>query len=256
MILYFSGTGNSKYAAQRIADALGEPLLNMNERIKANDTSPAQTGERLIIVTPTYAWRIPRIVRDWLLTTELRGAERAWFVMTCGSEIGGAGKYSAAVCQAKGLAYMGTAQIVMPENYIAMFNAPQAEEARKIVEKAEPDIDRAIAAIRAGQPLAPTRKTLYDRFMSRLVNPVFYPLFVKSDLFTVSSACTGCGQCAKRCPLNSITLTDGRPVWGKDCTHCMACICCCPAEALEYGTKSLGKPRYHFEALGISQSRP
>ena len=26
MILYFSGTGNSKYAARRIADALGEPL--------------------------------------------------------------------------------------------------------------------------------------------------------------------------------------------------------------------------------------
>ena len=23
----------------------------------------------------------------------------------------------------------------------------------------------------------------------------------------------------------------------------------CPAEAIEYGKKSLGKPRYHFEAL-------
>ena len=46
-----------------------------------------------------------------------------------------------------------------------------------------------------------------------------------------------------------ITLQTGKPVWGQDCTHCMACICYCPAEAIEYGKKSLGKPRYHFEAL-------
>ena len=38
MILYFSGTGNSKYAARRIADALGEPLLSLNDRIKSGDT--------------------------------------------------------------------------------------------------------------------------------------------------------------------------------------------------------------------------
>ena len=35
MILYFSGTGNSGYAARRIAGGLGEPLLCLNDRIKA-----------------------------------------------------------------------------------------------------------------------------------------------------------------------------------------------------------------------------
>ena len=74
MILYFSGTGNSKYVAKRIADALGDALVNLNDRIKASDTSSVETGERVIIVTPTYAWRIPRVVRDWLLKTELHGA--------------------------------------------------------------------------------------------------------------------------------------------------------------------------------------
>ena len=87
MILYFSGTGNSGYAARRIADGLGEPLLCLNDRIKAGDTAPVETGERLVIVTPTYAWRIPRIVEDWLLHTELTGAKRAWFVMTCGHPV-------------------------------------------------------------------------------------------------------------------------------------------------------------------------
>jgi len=221
----------------------------MNDRIKSSDTSPIETGERLIVVTPTYAWRIPRVVRDWLLKTELQGAKRAWFVMTCGGEIGNADKYNRKLCMEKELTCMGTAQIVMPENYIAMFSAPQADAARKIVAKAEPDIDQAIAAIQSSQPFAPTRSNPYDRFMSGPVNPIFYKFCVKADAFTASDACIGCGQCAKRCPMNNVTIKGGKPVWGKNCTHCMACICYCPVSAIEYGKKSVGLPRYHFEAL-------
>ena len=249
MILYFSGTGNSKYVAKRIADALGDEILNLNDRIKASDTSLVETGERVIIVTPTYAWRIPRVVRDWLRKTELRGAKQVWFVMTCGSEIGNADKYNRELCTEKRLSCMGTAQIVMPENYIAMFSAPQADEAREIVAKTEPNIDCVIASIQSNQPFAPTRNNLYDRFMSGPVNLIFYKFCVKADAFTVSDTCIGCGQCAKRCPMNNVTLKDGKPVWGKNCTHCMACICYCPVSAIEYGKKSVGQPRYHFEAL-------
>lgn len=196
MVLYFSGTGNSRYAAQRIADALGGQLLSMNDRIKAGDASPLKTDERLVIVTPTYAWRIPRLVEDWLRRTEFPGAAQAWFVMTCGGEIGNAAQYNHALCQEKQLTDMGTAQIVMPENYIAMFNAPRAEEARQIVAKAEPDIDRAASAIAAGQAFPAPRNNLYDRFMSGPVNPIFYTIFVKARAFTAGDACTGCGQCA------------------------------------------------------------
>ena len=249
MIFYFSGTGNSNYVAKRIADALGDEIVNLNDRIKSSDTSPVETGERLIVVTPTYAWRIPRVVCDWLRKTELRGAKRSWFVMTCGSEIGNADKYNREFCTEKSVACMGTVQIVMPENYIAMFSAPQADKARQIVAQAEPSIDRAIAAIQINQSFAPTRNNLYDRFMSGPVNPIFYKFFVKADAFTVSDTCIGCGQCAKRCPMNNVTLEDGKPIWGKACTHCMACICYCPVSAIEYGKKSVGQPRYHFEVL-------
>jgi flavodoxin/NAD-dependent dihydropyrimidine dehydrogenase PreA subunit len=249
MILYFSGTGNSKYVAQRIADALGDALVNLNDRIKASDTSLVETGERVIIVTPTYAWRIPRVVRDWLLKTEQHGAKNVWFVMTCGSEIGNANKYNRDLCAEKAISCMGTAQIVMPENYIAMFSAPQAEKARQIVAQAEPSIDRAIAAIQRNQPFAPTRNNLYDRFMSGPVNPIFYKFFVKANAFTASGACIGCGQCVKRYPMNNVAIKDGKPVWDRNCTHCMACICYCPVSAIEYGKKSVGQPRYHFEAL-------
>ena len=251
MILYFSGTGNSRYIAKRIADALQDEAADLNAKIKAADSSPMQTGRDIVVVTPTHAWRIPRIVSEWLSKTELLSAERIWFVMDCGGEIGNAAKYNRRLAEQKHLRYMGTAQIVMPENYIAMFNAPEAEEAGKIVEKAEPDIDAAIAHIKAGQAFPIPRCNLYDRIVSGPVNPVFYRFFVKAAAFYANNACIGCGQCVRNCPTNNIKLENGKPVWSKECSHCMACICYCPAEAIEYGKKSLGKPRYHFEQLNI-----
>ena len=64
MVVYFSGTGNSKYVAERIAGSLQEKLICMNERIKSGDTGSVKTGENLVVVVPTYAWRI----RVWFLT--------------------------------------------------------------------------------------------------------------------------------------------------------------------------------------------
>ena len=252
MIFCFSGTGNSRYIANRIADAAQDSVVDLNAKIKANDHSPVRTGRDVIVVAPTYAWRIPYVVSDWLTKTELDGAVRLWFVMDCGGEIGNAEKYNRRLAEQKSLQYMGTAQIIMPENYIAMFNAPQVAEAAKIVEKAEPDIVKVIKSIQAEQEFQVPRNNLYDRIMSRIVNPIFYRFIVKADGFRVKDACTACGQCVKNCPLNNIKLgADGKPVWGSDCTHCMACICYCPAEAIEYGKKSSGKPRYQFEQLKV-----
>ncbi len=81
MVLYFTGTGNSRYLARRIAEGLEMPLYDLNAGIKAGDTAPVQTGRDVVLVTPTYAWRIPRVVSEWLGKTALTGAERIWFVM-------------------------------------------------------------------------------------------------------------------------------------------------------------------------------
>ena len=249
MILCYSGTGNSRYIAQRIADELQDNIIDLNEKIKTNNYSSIEIGDDVILVVPTYAWRIPKIVSNWLYKTKFIGAKRIWFVMNCGSEIGNATKYNLMLANDKHLDYMGTKQILMPENYIAMFDAPQAEEARKIVKNAEPTIVDTIACIKAEQPFPVPRNNLYDRFMSGPVNPIFYQFFVKATAFQTDDTCIGCGQCVKNCPKNNIVLENGKPIWGNQCTHCMACICYCPTEAIEYGKKSIGKPRYHFEQL-------
>ena len=147
MVLYFTGTGNSRYLARRIAEGLEMPLYDLNACIKARDTAPVQTGRDVVLVTPTYAWRIPRVVSEWLGKTALTGAERIWFVMDCGSEIGNAAGYNRQLAAQKYLHYMGTAQIIMPENYIAMFNAPRKEQAQSIVEQAEPGLQKVLTQI-------------------------------------------------------------------------------------------------------------
>ena len=251
MIFCFSGTGNSRYIAKRIADELHENIIDLNEKIKTNNYSSIETGNDIILVVPTYAWRIPRVVSNWLYKTKFVGAKRIWFVMNCGGEIGNAAKYNLMLAKNKHLTYMGTKQILMPENYIAMFNAPQVDQAKKIVEKAEGDIKETIKYMKEGKVFSKPRHNLYDCFMSGPVNPIFYRFFVKADAFQVNDTCIGCNQCVKKCPMNNIQLIDRKPIWGDECTHCMACICYCPQEAIEYGKKSIGKPRYHLEQLKI-----
>lgn len=146
---------------------------------------------------------------------------------------------------------MGTAQVVMPENYIAMFGVPEAEEAVKIVEKANPDIEAAIASIKVGQEFSAPRNNMYDHIMSELVNPIFYQLIVKADSFYASEICIGCGQCALKCPLNNVQLRNGKPVWGKKCTHCWLVFAIVLRKLLSTGKKSRGKPRYCFEKLEL-----
>lgn len=249
MVLYFSGTGNSRYIAKRIAEKLGDTLFDINAAIKESAATAIETTDgRLVFVVPTYAWRIPLVVRDWIEHAEFAGNnKKTWFVMDCGGEIGNAAKYNIELCGDKAFEYMGTAQIVMPENYIAMFSVPVREKAAEIISRAEPAIDRCISCIENGERFPIPRNNLYDRFMSGPVNGLFYSLFVKADAFTAGEKCEGCGKCVTICPLNNIALVDGRPRWDKNCTHCMACIAYCPTNAIEYGKKSVGKPRYTCE---------
>ena len=41
MVLYFSGTGNSRFVARAIAKETGDELICLNDRIKRGDISPS-----------------------------------------------------------------------------------------------------------------------------------------------------------------------------------------------------------------------
>lgn len=244
MILYFSGTGNSAYVAQRIGKELEDDITDLFEKIRSRDFSELYSDKPWVVVSPTYAWRIPRILEEWLMHTELKGRKDIYFVMTCGGSIGNAGVYIDKLCHAKGLRYRGCAEVVMPENYIAMFETPMPDEALAIINKAEVKIIEIIQLMRKETAFQQQSITWKDKIDSGIVNDMFYPLFVHAKKFYATDKCISCGKCERVCPLKNIQLKDGRPVWGRNCTHCMACICRCSAEAIEYGKHSIGMPRY------------
>lgn len=244
MILYFSGTGNSEYAAKRIGKEIGDKVTSLFDKIRSNDYSDMHSERAWVIVVPTYAWRIPRIVQKWLESTSLTGSKDIYFVMTCGENTGNAGKYLQKLCMKKEMNYCGCSGIVMPENYIAMFATPTDDEALEIIEKAEQIIDRTTACIKNGDKLPQPHMSIGDKLSSGIVNDIFYPMFVHAKKFSVTDECISCGKCVNVCPMNNVSIENGKPLWGDNCTHCMACICRCPKEAIEYGKHSQGLPRY------------
>lgn len=245
MIYCFTGTGNSEFVAKRIEAATGFELRLVYEAIRDGVSFEPSDGETLVFVTPTHAWRVPRIVEKWVESGKKAKNCKAYFVMTCGSDTGKAEKYAKALCENAGFEFMGVGEVVMPENYVAMFSVPDTAEAKAIVKKAIPVIDGFAGNIAKGEPIPQKRAGLFDGIKSGMVNDVFYKFSVSAAAFTASDACTSCGKCARVCITHNIKLTDGKPSWGDNCIHCMRCICDCPAAAIEYGRKSVGKPRYH-----------
>ncbi len=243
MILYFSGTGNSKYIANVLASKIGERTVNANELIKNGESPKMLDGERLIFVSPVYAWRFPKIFQKLIEKSGLSG--KAYFVITCGNSICNAEKYLKKMCKKAGIELMGVAEIVMPENYIAMFTAPKKEEISKIIEKAKIKAESLAESIIRGEELPSIKTDFRGKFLSSaLVNGGFYIFSVSAKKFYVTDKCVSCGKCKEECALNNIKIVNGKPKWGNNCTHCMACICKCPKLAIEYGNKTKNKERY------------
>lgn len=245
MVVYFTGTGNSRYVAEGIALLTNDKLVSANEFIKATKRTNLTSEVPYVFVSPTYAWRIPRVFSDFIESATFCGNCSAYFIMTCGDDIGSAGEFLTELCDKKSMSYMGVAKVLMPENYVALYDVPNRAECEQIISAADRTIKDISEHIKNGNSLPLEKKSSFANLKSRQINPMFYSFFVKAKGFRVTDKCISCGKCEELCPLNNIKLTDGKPVYGEKCTHCMACICGCPTEAIEYKKKTVGKPRYY-----------
>lgn len=244
MILYFSGTGNSRYTAECLATILEDEIVSLGARIRARDCSSLISAKPWVFVAPIYGWRIPRLVAEHLSQTQWQGNRQAYFVVTCGDGAGNAARYAQKLCQEINLDFRGLQEVVMPENYIALFHAPSRQREERIVADALPVIAQVAAHIGSGRPIQGRTPGCVGRLQSSVVNPAFYRFIIKAKPFFATQACTGCGVCVQLCVCDNIRLQNGRPRWGKRCTHCMACINVCPVAAIEYGRRTRGKRRY------------
>ena len=91
MIFYFSGTGNSLFAAKRML-ADDEKLINIADAIKDNRYEyKIQTGENVGFIFPVYFYTVPTIVSEFISKLQLEGAEYVYAIITCGGSICQAG---------------------------------------------------------------------------------------------------------------------------------------------------------------------
>ena len=181
MIFYFTGTGNSRFAAETVGKALAETPISVNALMQEKEC--AAGGEQVsetpfVFVSPTYAWRIPRVMEKFIRENTFSGSRDVYFLMTCGDSIGAAGQYLRDLCREKGLNFRGVQKIVMPENYIAMFSAPEKAEAQNILANAVPELLTAAETIRARADFPAQKIGALDRLYSGSVNSIFYKLFV------------------------------------------------------------------------------
>lgn len=251
MVCYFSGTGNSALIATYIAEHIQDELLSLNDRIRADDLSPVRSERPLIFIVPTYAWKMPRLVTQFLERMVFEGNTDAYFLLTCGDDIGNAAAAIRRLCATKGFTFKGVVPVIMPENYIIFFSAPSEDEAQVIFESALPEVSKAADCILSGKSFPVTQPSLLDRLKSGIINRGFYTFMIHSKKFYATDACIHCGMCASVCPIHAIELTEAQklPKWNGHCTHCMACISKCPVQAIEYGRRTHGKRRYTSDAL-------
>ena len=158
MVLYFYGNRQQPVSGTAHCRRVGDAALRPERLHQGRGYRPGADWPGCGAGHAYLRMAHPRVVSEWLGKTALTGAERIWFVMDCGSEIGNAAKYNRQLAAQKQLQYMGTAQIIMPENYIAMFNAPRKEQARSIVEQTEPALQKVLTQLKAGQEF-PRRET-------------------------------------------------------------------------------------------------
>lgn len=248
MVFYFSGTGNSKYVAEKIGEAIGQEATDVAPYIRSflgnKEEHVFDKEEVYVFVCPSYMSAPARTMTFFIESSAFPKNIKAYFVVTCAASSGISNRVDMELSAKKGFEYMGTAQVVMPQNYIALFTTKDKEENQKIVDAAQPGIDRIADTIKELGRLDNRKINSLEYAATVGVRDLYYKHFMKTKKFHSTDACIGCGKCVRSCPLGNISIKDGRPSWGGNCTHCMACINQCPKDAIEYGKGSAGKPRY------------
>lgn len=249
MILYFTGSGNTKYIADALAERLGETEVSLNDVLKFGKEKKFNSETPFIILAPIYAWRIPRIIENLISEAEFTGNKKIYFVVTMGSQSGKATEYCKKIAENKGMEFMGLRGIAMPDNYVIASKMADSEKIRKFLDDAIPQADEIAAAIKNGEKIFKTDKTPLSSLMSGLVNDLFLK-FVSSDKkFAANEKCISCGLCEKLCPVNNIQMKadeDGKlkPSFSGHCLSCYSCIHHCPTQALNITGKTEKHGRY------------
>ncbi len=242
MIFYFTGNGNSRWVAEKIAEYSQDKVLNIADIIKGDESIPDLSQEsRIGFVFPIHSWYAPRIVVDFAASLQVDSQTYRYAVCTCGDDAGkGMQRFSAH------FRLDAAWSVVMPNTYIPMFELDSPDKALYKIRKTEERIPRIADAICKHAKVWEVREGVCPRLKTYAINFLFVKSGIHPERFHVEGNCVSCGACVKACPVGNIELKEGLPVWSDVCTHCMGCVHTCPQHIIQYGKVTRKRGRYRL----------
>lgn len=267
MIFYFSGTGNTLWAARRVAEALKEPLHFVPDLIDDVIPYALGEGEPLGFIFPVHGWRPPQLIRRFIEKMVIANVTKQTYVFaltTAGDSIGRTMEILATDMLVKGWHLDAAFSLIMPESYVGlpfMDVDPKEKEQRK-KQQAEADLNRYIPLILKREKTYKNKQMKIDLhrgpipgFFSGPVGSFFVSRLVNDKRFQVETErCISCGKCEQVCPVRDIWMKEGpdgkkHPTWVHNgrCLTCFTCYHHCPTHAIEFGKQTQKKGQYYYK---------
>ncbi|MCM1330727.1 MAG: EFR1 family ferrodoxin [Ruminococcus sp.] len=247
MVFYFTGTGNSLYAAKQ----LDTELISIPQAVKNKNQKYA--AEKIGLVYPVYGHEAPQMVREFVKNAEFV-TDYLFVVLTYGNRHGGAAELARDMLADFGKKADYIRTIKMVDNFLPAFDMEEqtASAGEKRIEENLAEIKAEISArVRRIEEVTEADRAAHREFLSRS-NKISGNL---CNIYTVSDQCIGCGICMKVCPGGCIRVENQRAVYAEgNCQMCMACIHHCPQKAI--GLKMPEKnpnARFHNEHIRLTE---
>lgn len=254
MIIFFSGTGNSQFVAQELSKQLNDnDVVHLRGEMLYDPAKSclATSKRRVIWVFPTYSWGVPPVIKRFIAECNFAGAVSATHIMvtTCGDDIGETAAQWRKIISGRDWTPGQAYSVIMPNTYVLMkgFDVDSPSLAEKKLAEAPARIAEIAAHISGNTSGDLLTKGSWPKIKSAIVYPYFVKFCMSPKPFRTNANCTGCGKCARECPMDNITMGAKCPHWHDRCALCLRCYHICPHDAVEYGSATKDKGQYFLQ---------